>query len=196
MKAPIITAAFISGALLCAAAQGQELQPLQAKIEKAWTVDSAREEAFREAEATIDPSPFPKIDPNLIENRQIVTKGGGKINGRVITVFSSGGYAVQSADAYKYEINTSFFYAENGSIEAVGIEKGIKYPKKTYKYTMTNDYFPTVRNSGDLVSVHISVKSDDTYTFSPAGKLLAHWICDKCYNLDGSSCGWRESHSE
>ena len=48
-------------------------------------------------------------------------------------------------------------------------------PAKRYKYD----------TKGTLQSVILYVKKGESYCFTPSGQLSAHWIGNKCYDLNG-----------
>jgi len=180
--AGLALAIFSSGLVLA-----QETQPLRAGVAKTWTVDMAREEAFKNARPWVDVSQFPGIDPNLIENKMAVERGGGKEGNRVITVFDSGTYSVQSAnDALR-----GYYYSASGELEFVEFlsvyDRYNIYPFKTYRYIASD----ADSSRGLLVRIGIQVGPSDSFNFMPTGKLLSHWINSKCYSPDGSSCGTR-----
>lgn len=55
---------------------------LKDEIEKVWTVDSAREEAFKDLKPVWDLSWTPPIDPNLIENKQAINNHQKKVDNK------------------------------------------------------------------------------------------------------------------
>lgn len=180
---------------LSSLAQAQQLEPLQATVEKTWTVDSAREEAFRDLKEWVDTDQFPKIDPNLIENRIGINQGKGRVKDRIITVFDTGDYCIYNLTDDKLGDAKFLYYSKDGSLFAVELQTGSKYPKKGYKYTTINE--PALsRKKGQLVIVTLRVSDIDGYIFKPNGTLDSHWVGNNCYEVDGSSCGTRQSFSD
>ena len=176
---------------------GMAEEPLKATVSKIWTVDMARQEAFKNLVPQIDVSQFPAIDPNLIENLQIRSKGGGILGDRVITVFNSGIYSVDE----KCSLLSNYYYS-NGKILKIGISSGIAYstencsysfPLKEYDYCMGLGCAEVALPQGSLMDISIRVSLHESFNFRPDGSLLTHWKGGNCYNVDGSSCGTRTS---
>lgn len=162
-------------------------EPLRATVEKTWTIDTAREEAFREAKPWVDVSMYPSIDPNLIENRIAVQRGGGSINGRTISVFPGGDYSVIEQDSV-----LMLYYDASGALFAVEFYDSTSYPSKSYQYSASWDYYHIKK--GGLVITAVHLRSNDDFVFYPDGSLQSHWKGDRCYKPDGSSCGTRKSY--
>lgn len=175
--------------LLCINPVGAQEKTYKTGAAKIWTVDSAREEAFREARPWLDVSQFPAIDPNLIENRMLRQKGGGRDGSRIITVFNNGdSYCVTDGDG------PTFYYYASGILEFVQFSLGFDYPVKRYKYDALT--VPGCCRKGQLTTVSIALGDRESFTFNPDGTLLNHWIGSNCYNPDGSSCGTRKTYRE
>lgn len=170
-------------------------EPLQASIEKTWTLDDARNEAFRDAPEFIDISVYAPVDPNLLANRQAMQQGIGKsgkmlkVGNRLIGLFSDGAYS--SVELCSRE---SFNYSSVGKLRTVDIDSSPVYgspdcpstlPIKSYKYLAD----PESGQPGALVSIGMRVSKTEIYVFNPDGTLSGHWINNKCYQADGSSCG-------
>ena len=159
-------------------------------VSKSMSIDEARREAFREAQPWVDVSGFPTVDPNLLANRQQIQKGGGKVGDRVITVFKDGGYAVHLLEEERLYSFASQYYASNGVLMAIEFDVGNSYPSKSYKHAAVNLY---PLKKGDLIGVGLHVSGQESYMFKPNGILTTHWLGDKCYQADGSSCGTRRA---
>ena len=148
--------------------QSQDLQQttghFKASIQKEWTVDIARQEAFTNAIYKIDMSKYPTIDLNLIENRQAINSKRFNLPDREITVFSDGGYSISYIGT-----TTSIFYDNSGKIYDIDEQDSIngyeKYPHKTYKYSVYGNL--------ERISLHVSL--NNSYMFNVSGGLLAHW---------------------
>lgn len=167
-------------------------EPLQASIKKTWTVETAREEAFLGAEPYLDISSYPRIDPDLVENGMAIFNEQEIVGKRHLTIFDGDSYAVA-----EYCSPKTFYYDDSSQLYAVGISNYYSYsgvdcqtqesPRKQYKYA-----YP----GGALLRVSISVKANDSYVFNPDGSLSAHWVGNKCFWVNGSSCGARMSYKE
>jgi len=183
-------------------AQCYAKEPYKALVTKTWTVDTARIEALKNAPPSIDVSGYSSIDPNLTEHRQAISEGK-KIYGMwMLTTFNDGTYSVGTLDnpndaglhysASGQLLDLQFEILEQDKKQRIidALKTGVKdfgyllYPLKTYTYL-----YP----SGDLETVGIEVGPNNSYVFSPSGELLTHWLNDKCYYLDGTSCGSRET---
>lgn len=167
-------------------------QTLQAGVTKAWTVDTAREEAFKGALPSIDTSSFSRVDPNGLENHMAIFKKQRRIGKRSITVFGTGNYAVCELCSLQ-----SYYYDRSGVLTAVGFSDvpGFNSPECPDKKPISRQYkheYP----SGELIYISLSVARHESYQFNHDGSLSSHWVGSKCYELDGSSCGIRMSYRE
>jgi hypothetical protein len=160
-------------------------------VSKSMTVDEARQEAFRTAKPWVDVSGFPTVDPNFLSNRHQVQKGGGKVGDRLITVFKYGQYSVHSLKEEMSGPFVSQYFLSNGLLIAIEFDDGGQHISKSYKHSAINNtpYF----NKGQLIAINLSIGGKESYIFSTDGLMIAHWIGNKCYNTDGSSCGTRRS---
>ena len=172
-----------------------EAETLQGGVEKVWTVDSAREEAFKDAKEYVDLSWASPIDPNLIENKQAINNNQEKIKNRLITTFYNGCYCVKILDENNY--NKAYYYYPSGELAAIDFEKyntstnfqdveqgkDLSFPIKTYKHS-----YP----SGQIMSLGITVKENDSYVFKPSGELDVHWVGNCCYDLNGNVVAIRD----
>lgn len=164
---------------------------LKGEIEKVWTVDSAREEAFKDLKPEIDLSWAPPIDPNLIENKQAINNQQKKVDNRIITPFSDGGYGVWILDDDNYD--KVYYYSQSGELITIDFcifsskihdlesyesaqQNGETFPFKTYKHA-----YP----GGKIVNVAITVKNKDNFMFKPSGALQFHWLGNTCYDAHG-----------
>ena len=139
-----------------------------------YTVETARKETFANVEYTLPKSIIEanKVDPNYQENMKAKAKGKNRLKDRTITYFSDGGYAIIYNNNRYYE----YYYSCNGKLESVGKRTGLIRPCKSYKYDV----------NGELIIVALYVSVDEAYTFDVNGKLQAHWIKNKCYDLNGN----------
>lgn len=143
---------------------------LQGGIE--YTVETARIEAFEGIEPKIDVSKHQEylIDKNFEKHMKDISKVKHTYWNRSLTVFSTGSYCV-----YIFMSSISYFYDENGSLTHIAYYLGDNYPKKSIKYDI----------NGNLVSVELYVKGDESYIFNLNKKLIGYWIGDNCYNEKG-----------
>lgn len=163
---------------------------LQAGVQKSWTVQSARQEAFRNIRVRRDFSAFPNYDPFHKENLSLIKKGITEYHNRSITVFHSDGviinYGIHILSTHPSEINLldkCFYYSMDGSLKAIDINPTLSpnnilnenfyYPFKTYKYNYKN---------GRLICVALRVAPGESFVFDSGGVLIAHWIGNTCYD--------------
>lgn len=184
----IITLAFIPSMSLAVTLKGG--------IEKVWTVDSAREEVFKDLKEWVDLSQYAPIDPKFKENRKLINKNKLETKNRHITVFSDGWYAIR----YYNNMTESYYYTPEGNLRVVEYSY---YAKNVYtmddisKYSV-DELFPSKDYqhqypSGKMMRIRISPKYMDEYCFKPDGELIQHCINDKCYDTDNKLIYIRES---
>lgn len=139
-----------------------------------YTVESARKEAFANVEYKLPQKLIDsnRIDPNFEENKRAIKKGESEFGDRYLTQFSAGGYGLVYKDNLYFEFN----YASNGKIESIGKRSGLKCPVKLYKYNQQNE----------LIQIALYVTLKENYIFEPNGQLIAHWIENKCYDINGN----------
>jgi hypothetical protein len=176
-------------------------EPLRGSVSQSWTVDMAREEAFKNINLNIDPSLYPNIDPNLIENWRLRQNGGGKIQSRLLTSYNDGYYSVSELCDLR-----SFYYKPDGSVEKVDINSSASYtdescpstiPMKSYTYALgTYVVGHGSTKVGNLVSIVLHTDVNDAFIFNPDGTLSAHWKNNNCYKPDGSKCGFRQGFTD
>lgn len=145
--------------------------PLQAGIEKVWSVDSAREEVFRDAKPVIDLSRYPSTDPHLKQHLFAKAFKREKVGNRNITFFEMGFYSVNEEGTKE-----GFYYTGQGELYAVDFDITDTFPIKSYKHAYPN---------GRLMNVSITVAPGEDYVFKPNGALVAHWVGDVCYDSNG-----------
>jgi hypothetical protein len=107
-------------------------------------------------------------DKNAKENYKSLLNGNTELKDRILGKFSDGSYAV----IYNENPTNVFYYSKEGYLTHHEVKSSTTYPYKTYKYTP----------QGKLINMTYRVSQDETFTFSPSGKLLAHWIGENCYN--------------
>lgn len=140
-----------------------------------YTVEQAREEAFKDVEWKI---PKKVIIKYLIDDHYSFYKKLNHVphtnvwSDRYSTYFPKGAYAHRFFDNMDY----AFYYNKRGHL--THIEKGLSssYPHKTYKYNL----------KGKLVSVSLNVSGDESFVFRPDGELMGHWKGKIGYDKDGN----------
>jgi hypothetical protein len=153
--------------------------------------DDARIEAFKNLKPNIDITNLPKLDPYMVSNNNCLIRGERHCENREITKFATHDYSVRYPDLLP---NLVFFYSPDGVISALQINDASEnYPYRSYTYSATDDLSDgRTAKSGELMLVGLTVSSGDTYLFKANGALDAHWVGDKCYLPDGTSCGSRQ----
>ena len=111
------------------------------------------------------------FDSNNIENLNYLFNGITELKDRKLAKFSDGSYAVLYYDNPFY----SFYYSQNGKL--------ISYTYKTSQNYPCN--FKKFKPDGSLINTGHRVSEQESFIYSPAGKLLAHWLGNKCF--DGSN---------
>lgn len=159
-------------------------------VSKSMSIDEARREAFREAKFWVDVSGFPTIDPNLLVNRQQIQKGAGIAGQNYITVFPEmKAYSVHKSEDENKAFYTSALYTLNGHLLVIEFTVNDGSLSKGYRHIASPIFGDPI---GTLLGISLQ-NNRDGFTFLPDGSLSSHWIGDKCYKPDGSSCGTRRS---
>lgn len=166
-------------------------ETLQCSIEKVWTVDSARDEAFKDLKPTLDLSWAPAIDPNFIENKQAINNHKESVKDRVITLFDDGSYGIWVLDEDNYD--KVYYYFSSGELVAIDFSIFPTYIKDLQSYFTLQDnmqIFPIkiykhAYPGGKIINVTLTVKDCDSYMFEPSGALQYHWIGNNCYDNNG-----------
>lgn len=151
---------------------------IQGGVSKSWTIDSARQEAFNNAQMHRDLSQFPAMDPYYSNSQKARVEHREHIGNIYYTFFASGHYSVDPLDrpySFYFEPDGRLLYVEYDTVKR-------HYPSKAYKYK-----YP----SGELETTSLSVDFDESFIFNPDGTLLGHWKHQNCYLADGSNCGTR-----
>lgn len=169
---------------------------LKGGVEKVWTVDSAREEAFNGIKDWVDLSKYQPTDPKFRENKKLIDKDKLETKDRHITVFSDGWYAVR----YYNNMTESYYYNTDGALRVVEYSY---YAKDVYTMADINKYSPEELfpskdyqhqyPSGKIIRIRISPKYMDEYCFKPNGELVEHCVDDKCYDANNNLIMTRES---
>ena len=139
-----------------------------------YDVNSARRELLK--------NPLKKLNSQLVakhltdnenrENLEYVLQGNVELKDRTLAFFSDGTYAVMY-DNDKYHV---WYYSHDGKLIYAEEKDGIDYPYKSYKYT----------TMGELVNMGLRVSKEETFIYSPNGRLIAHWLKESAYDEDGN----------
>lgn len=134
------------------------------------SVQDARQEVLSSNRAFINPQNIKNnfIDPNYKENKSMLLKGITELKDRKLGKFSDGSYAIM----YYSDVKNTYYYSPEGILTHNEVKSEINYPFKSYRYTP----------AGDLVNMSLKVSEDETFIFTPNGKLIAHWIGQNCYD--------------
>ena len=111
-------------------------------------------------------------DINNSENKSMLLKGITDLKDRTLAKFSDGSYGI----IYKTEPNFVLYYSSDGILTHKEVKTSLIYPYKTYKYKV----------NGQPENMTYRVSEDETYIYSPNGKLLAHWVGNYCYDEVGN----------
>ena len=111
------------------------------------------------------------VDPNFRDNVRAIKDNITETPDRFITFFSDGAYSI----VYKKDLHYEFYYSHDGKLTHIGKRTGLNCPTKSYKYNI----------NGDLEIVSLYLSSKESFVFNTKGKLTAHWINNKCYDLNG-----------
>ncbi len=164
---------------------------LEGGVKKVWTIPEAREEVFKGAQGVIDTWGFPTVDPNRQENFKAIALKKGIVANRQITVFNDKSYGVTEECSLETR-----YYDPVGALTMIQLDSTpgfsndyceMPFPSKALRY----DY-----PSGRLIQAAFSTSEKNDYVYEADGSFLGHWLGAKCYNEDGSTCGWRRSFIE
>jgi hypothetical protein len=122
-----------------------------------YDVNSARKELMSEA--------YGSVAPKLL-SAHIYDRGGGER-----AVFSDLTYAV----IYDDDPLHAWYYAGDGVLLYVEQKNSTNYPYKSYKYD----------TAGNHVNMSLRVSKEETFIYSPAGKLIARWLGANGYDEHG-----------
>ena len=147
--------------------------PINAKIitgEVEYNAEAAREEVFSSPVKILNFDSIRKflIDSNNIENLNYLYQGITELKDRKIGKFSDGSYGVQYYDDPMY----SWYYSSNGRLINFTLKDSETYPCKITKY----------KPDGSVVNQGYRASENESFIFTPDGKLIAHWLGDNCYD--------------
>jgi len=134
------------------------------------SVDSAREEVFEDNSAGFDYIDVKNnlTDRNYRENKSKLLKGITSLNDRKLGQFSDGSYGIMY---YDNPLKT-YYYSPEGVLTHIEVKTGTLYPLKANKY----------KTDGTLENRSLKASENETFIFAPNGKLIAHWLGNKCYD--------------
>ena len=139
-----------------------------------YTVESAREEAFRNIEYEISMEPHKKYltDPGYTPGEDSKKPKISK-RGRYVNYFSDGTYGVRYYTNWKYV----YMYDKCGNLSQIEIrvQDGDKYPFYSRTYNL----------SGNLQTVAFWVAPRESFEYDLNGNLLSHWKNDYGYDASG-----------
>ncbi len=138
-----------------------------------YNVQSAREELMQNPAKALNPYLVAQniTDNNYQENSRYFLQGNVELKDRTLAFFSDSTYAVM----YNNDRYHVWYYSNNGKLIYTEEKDSLDYPYKSYKYTI----------SGRLVNMGLRVSKEETFIYTPDGKLIAHWLKDKAYNEQG-----------
>lgn len=139
-----------------------------------YNVTRARNELISTGQNTIDKKYIKShsYDFRHRTNLNCLLKGEVNQKDRTLAMFSDFTYAVM----YLEDQLHVYYYKNDGSLMYVEEKKSTEYPYKAYKYN----------TSGNLVNMSLRVSKEETFIFSPDGKLIAHWVGENGYDEKGN----------
>jgi hypothetical protein len=145
---------------------------LEAGISKTWSVEMARDEAFRDVSRWYNVSRLQAEDPHMKQHWMARVMKRKRVGNRIITHFPQGMYSVSEEGSLQ-----GMYYTPQGQLFAIDVDDSTEYPIRSYKYG-----YP----GGRLKSVSISPSPGVDFVFAPNGHLMAHWVGDQCYDATGN----------
>lgn len=145
-----------------------------------YDVNSAREELLRFSDKKIDKTLVQSFYRDYYYNENQTYKLSANKNpaNRVLAFFSDTTYGVMYNAIPLYV----WYYSKNGTLIYMEKKDSTEYPYKTYKYTP----------SGLLMNMSLRVSKEEAFVFTPAGKLIAHWIGPNAYDEENNVIMTRE----
>lgn len=139
-----------------------------------YTVETAREAAFKGMEYEISMAPYKEYmtDPGFIAAGKDGERPRVKKWGRKITYFSDGGYGLK----HNNKNDIIFYYDNNGILE------GIEFRPLSYSYPYINKKYD---NKGHLDLIFFNADSYHTFIYDVDKKFLGLWKNDYCYDENG-----------
>ena len=153
---------------------------LEASVE--YTVDSARELAFKDINLTIPTEDFIKDRYDLFYYSNIAALKEDKYNvsigfSRSLIPFYVYKFLLAYGVRYDNKPNRILYYDRKGHFIKVEykISELENYPKKTVDYDI----------NGNLISVSFYVSKKEAYIYKANGDLIGHWVGNTLYNKKG-----------
>lgn len=145
-----------------------------------YDVNSAREELLKYSDNKIDKTLVESFyrDYYYKENQAYKLKADTTLTNRVLAFFSDTTYGVMYNAIPLYV----WYYSKDGDLIYMEKKDSTEYPYKAYKYTP----------SGLLMNMSLRVSKEETFIYTPAGKLVAHWIGPNAYDEDNNIIMTRE----
>ena len=112
------------------------------------------------------------FDSNNSENLNYLFKGITELKDRKLAKFSDGSYAVLYYDNPFY----SFYYSQNGKLISYTYKASQNYPCNFKKF----------KPDGSIINTGYRVSEQESFIYSPEGKLLAHWLGNKCFDKNNN----------
>ena len=107
-------------------------------------------------------------DSDNIENLNYLLQGITELKDRKLAKFSDGSYGVQ----YYNEPLFAWYYSSNGTLISYTRKDTENYPCKFKKF----------KPDGNIINSGIRISEAESYIYSPEGKLLAHWLGNRCFD--------------
>lgn len=101
-------------------------------------------------------------------NLNYLYQGVTELKDRKLAKFSDGSYAVQYYD----NPLTAWYYSSNGKLTAYTKKDSEDYPCKFTKF----------KPDGNVINYGIRLSAQESRIYSPEGRLLAHWVRNKCFD--------------
>lgn len=139
-----------------------------------YDVNSAREDLLQHSNNKFDKTLVQSFyrDYYYDDNKTYNQSGKVSMQNRILAFFSDSTYGVMYTAIPLYV----WYYSKDGTLIYMEKKDSEDYPHKAYKYTP----------SGLLMNMSLRVSKEETYIFTPAGKLVAHWIGENAYDEDNN----------
>lgn len=137
-------------------------------------VNSAREELLKFSDNKIDKTLVQSFyrDYYYNENQTYKLSADKELKNRVLAFFSDTTYGVMYNAIPLYV----WYYSKDGDLIYMEKKDSTEYPYKSYKYTP----------SGLLMNMSLRVSKEEAFVYTPAGKLIAHWIGPNAYDEENN----------
>lgn len=145
-----------------------------------YDVNSAREELLKYSDNKIDKTLAESFyrDYYYKENQAYKLNANTTLKNRVLAFFSDTTYGVMYNAIPLYV----WYYSKEGNLIYMEKKDSTEYPYKAYKYTP----------SGLLMNMSLRVSKEETFVYTPAGKLIAHWVGPNAYDEENNIIMTRE----